>query len=99
MPNAYTKSEQLHKSLEIFYRHKVQLPLGQCVSLLYRIVTDRDTGKQKGFAFLEYFDTQTAESAIRNLNEFDLNGRKLKVHFAANDMDSKLRTGQGKGVS
>ncbi len=73
--------------------------LGQCVNLLYRIVTDRDTGKQKGFAFLEYFDTQTAESAIRNMNEFDLNGRKLKVHFAANDMDSKLRTGQGKGVS
>ena len=59
-------------------------------------MTDRDTGKQKGFAFLEFFDTQTAESAIRNLNEHDLNGRKLKVHFAANDMDSKIR--QGKGV-
>ena len=62
---------------------------------LCRIVTDRDTGKQKGFAFLEFFDTQTAESAIRNLNEHDLNGRKLKVHFAANDMDSKIRQGKG----
>ena len=66
------------------------------LSAIHRIVTDRDTGKQKGFAFLEFFDTQTAESAIRNLNEHDLNGRKLKVHFAANDMDSKIR--QGKGV-
>ncbi|CAL5225319.1 g8121 [Coccomyxa viridis] len=64
-----------------------------------RIVTDRDTGKQKGFAFLEFFDTQTAESAIRNLNEHDLNGRKLKVHFAANDMDSKIRQGKESGDS
>ncbi len=63
----------------------------------YRVVTDRDTGKQKGFAFVEFFDPQTAESAVRNLNEHDLNGRKLKVNFAANDMDSKIR--QGKGVS
>ena len=70
--------------------------VSQVLLALCRIVTDRDTGKQKGFAFLEFFDTQTAESAIRNLNEHDLNGRKLKVHFAANDMDSKIR--QGKGV-
>ena len=67
------------------------------IHLLYRVVTDRDTGKQKGFAFVEFFDPQTAESAVRNLNEHDLNGRKLKVNFAANDMDSKIR--QGKGVS
>lgn len=67
------------------------------IHLLYRVVTDRDTGKQKGFAFIEFFDPQTAESAVRNLNEHDLNGRKLKVNFAANDMDSKIR--QGKGVS
>ena len=61
-----------------------------------RIVTDRDTGRQRGFSFLEFHDVTTAEAAVRNLNEHDLNGRKLKVHFAANDMDSKSRS-QGKG--
>ena len=61
-----------------------------------RIVTDRDTGRQRGFSFLEFHDVTTAEAAVRNLNEHDLNGRKLKVHFAANDMDSKSRS-QSKG--
>jgi hypothetical protein len=78
--------------------HTRQIYLSKAlIYLLYRVVTDRDTGKQKGFAFVEFFDPQTAESAVRNLNEHDLNGRKLKVNFAANDMDSKIR--QGKGVS
>lgn len=63
--------------------------------LLHRIVTDRDTGKQKGFAFIEYYDKQTAEASVRNLADHDLNGRKLKVHFAENDMDSKIRQGKG----
>ena len=60
-----------------------------------RIVTDRETGKQKGFAFIEYYEPQTAQSAVRNLDQADLTGRKLKVTFAQKDMDSVERQRRG----
>lgn len=59
--------------------------------IFYRIVSDRETGKQKGFAFIEYYDWQTAQSAIRNLDQHELNGRKLKINFAEKDHDSGHR--------
>ncbi|EIE26802.1 hypothetical protein COCSUDRAFT_46235 [Coccomyxa subellipsoidea C-169] len=62
--------------------------------LVRRIVTDRDTGRQKGFAFIEYYDWQTAQSAIRNLDGYDLNGRKVIVKFAEKDHDSTARPGR-----
>uniref|UniRef100_A0A0M3IDL6 RRM domain-containing protein n=1 Tax=Ascaris lumbricoides TaxID=6252 RepID=A0A0M3IDL6_ASCLU len=48
-----------------------------------RLVHDRETGKPKGYGFCEYNDPQTAESAIRNLNGYELNGRQLRVDSAA----------------
>lgn len=47
---------------------------------------DKDTGKPRGFAFCEYSDIETASSAIRNLNGFDINGRGLKVDYADSEM-------------
>uniref|UniRef100_A0A914Q3Q7 RRM domain-containing protein n=1 Tax=Panagrolaimus davidi TaxID=227884 RepID=A0A914Q3Q7_9BILA len=55
----------------------------------FRLVRDRDTGKPKGFGFCEYQDVQTAEAAIRNLNEFELHGRNLKVDSAVNSANEK----------
>ena len=49
------------------------------------MVYDRDTGKPKGYAFCEYKDEASAMSAMRNLNDRDLNGRKLRVDFADNN--------------
>lgn len=46
-----------------------------------RILQDKDTGKPKGFAFVEYFDTNSALSAIKHLDQTELNGRKIKVGF------------------
>lgn len=46
------------------------------------MVTDRDTGKPKGFAFCEFYDIPTAVSAQRNLHGYEFNGRKLRVDFA-----------------
>ena len=48
-----------------------------------RILTDKDTGKPKGFAFVEYFDTNTALSAITHLDQTEMNNRKIKVGYPA----------------
>jgi cleavage stimulation factor subunit 2 len=47
-----------------------------------RIATDPETMNPRGFAFIEYQDHQAALSAIRNMNDFELNGRKIRVNFS-----------------
>ena len=54
------------------------------------VVKDRDTGRAKGFAFIEMENLQEATIAIENLNEKDFRGRLLRVNLA-ND-DNKRRT-------
>ena len=46
------------------------------------IVTDRDTGQARGFAFVEMADAQAAATAISQLNGTELNGRTLNVNEA-----------------
>ncbi|KGG50347.1 hypothetical protein DI09_75p70 [Mitosporidium daphniae] len=47
-----------------------------------RLVFDRETGKSKGYGFCEYHDTETARSCVRNLSNYELNGRNLRLDFA-----------------
>jgi len=51
--------------------------------LSFRLVYDRETGKPKGYGFCEYKDTETAQSAMRNLNGTEIHGRQLRVDSAA----------------
>jgi RNA recognition motif-containing protein len=44
-----------------------------------RIITDANTGRSKGFGFVEMEDQAMAEKAIETLNGADLQGRALKV--------------------
>jgi RNA recognition motif-containing protein len=46
------------------------------------IVTDRDTGQARGFAFVEMTDSNAARKAIAELNGAELNGRALNVNEA-----------------
>ena len=46
------------------------------------VVTDRDTGRSRGFAFVEMADSAEADRAIAALNGADLNGRALNVNEA-----------------
>ncbi|MGJ3502494.1 RNA recognition motif domain-containing protein [Piscirickettsia salmonis] len=46
-----------------------------------RVITDRDTGRSKGFAFVE-FQTQEQAQAALELDGKDSGGRNLKVNMA-----------------
>ncbi len=47
-----------------------------------RIITDRDSGRSKGFGFVEMEDSSAAQEAISELNNTDFGGRNLKVNEA-----------------
>ena len=51
----------------------------------FKLVYDRESGKPKGYGFCEYKDQETALSAMRNLNQYELNGRNLRVDNATNE--------------
>jgi len=57
-----------------------------------RLVTDKETGKPKGYGFVEYADQSTAQSAIRNLSGREVHGRNLRV-----DSASQTQGGSGGG--
>ena len=47
-----------------------------------QIITDRDTGRSKGFGFVQMADDAAAEKAIAQLNGKDVGGRNLTVNEA-----------------
>jgi RNA recognition motif-containing protein len=46
------------------------------------VIQDRDTGRSKGFGFVEMADDNAAQEAIRGLNDTQHNGRPLTVNEA-----------------
>lgn len=63
----------------------------------FRLVVDRETGKPKGYGFCEYRDEETAASARRNLQGYEINGRQLRVDYAENDKSVDRNRDQGRG--
>ena len=47
-----------------------------------KVVKDRETGRSKGFAFVEMQDDEEAKRAIEELNEKELEGRRMVVKEA-----------------
>ena len=47
-----------------------------------RIIEDRETGRPKGFGFVEMPNQDEAENAIKSLNEKEFKGREIKVNQA-----------------
>lgn len=61
-----------------------------------QIVTDRDTGRSKGFGFVEMGDDQSAKAAIAALDGKDVDGRALTVN-EARPREDRGRSGGGGG--
>ena len=47
-----------------------------------KVIMDRETGRSKGFGFVEMSDASEAQAAIRELNEAVMSGRPLRVNEA-----------------
>ena len=55
-------------------------PHGQVLSV--KVATDRETGRSRGFGFVEMGSEQEADHAIRELDGFQMGGRSLAVRVA-----------------
>ncbi|KAK5078935.1 hypothetical protein LTS08_003912 [Lithohypha guttulata] len=53
--------------------------VGQVTS--FRLMTDSGTGKPRGYGFATYADPDQAASAVRNLNDYEVGGRKIRVDW------------------
>jgi RNA recognition motif-containing protein len=81
-------------------------PFGTVQSV--QVITDRDTGRSKGFGFVEMDTDAQAQAAIQGLHDQDHDGRRLTVDeakprvartvgFAGGSIDGSGRTGGGGG--
>ncbi len=61
-----------------------------------KIITDRETGQSKGFAFVTLGDQSQLNAAIEALNDHDYNGRPLRVN-ASEPKESRPGGGGGGG--
>lgn len=53
---------------------------GKVVSV--KIITDKYSGRSKGFGFVEFEDEKAAEEAVKMFNETEVDGRKIVVNIA-----------------
>jgi cold-inducible RNA-binding protein len=60
-----------------------------------QVIMDRDTGRSKGFGFVEMGNDQEAQAAINALNGQDVDGRSLTVNEAKPREDRGGRSGGG----
>jgi len=63
------------------------------------IVTDRDSGQPRGFAFVEMSERQAADAAIAQLNGTELRGRAMNVNEARPKPEGGGSRGGGGGFN
>jgi RNA recognition motif-containing protein len=62
-----------------------------------QVIMDRDTGRSKGFGFVEMGSDQEAQAAIAAMNGVERDGRSLTVNEARPKTDGGGRGGKGGG--
>jgi RNA recognition motif-containing protein len=61
-----------------------------------RIITDRDTGRPRGFAFVEMSTPESAQAAIQSLDNTQFNGRTLYVVMSEEQRERRPNTAYGR---
>jgi len=61
------------------------------------VIKDRETGRSRGFAFVEMPDVTQAQEAIENINLAEIAGRRVTVNEARPKADRPRRGGGGGG--
>jgi RNA recognition motif-containing protein len=61
------------------------------------VISDRDTGRSRGFGFVTFDDDESADKAVAALNGTDLDGRTIKVDVAQAKQRSNGGGGGGRG--
>ncbi|WHZ09598.1 MAG: RNA-binding protein [Burkholderiaceae bacterium] len=61
-----------------------------------KVITERDTGRSKGFGFVEMSTDEEAQAAIAGLNGKNMGGRDLTVNIAR-PMEARAPRGNGGG--
>jgi RNA recognition motif-containing protein len=74
-----TRSEELRQAFE-----------GFCSVVEAKVISDRDTGRSRGFGFVTLADGSDVQEAIRHMDGFLLDGRNLRVN-EANDRPAPSR--------
>ena len=69
--------------------------IGEVVSA--KVATDRDTGRSRGFGFVEFADEASNQKAIDTLNGKELDGRAINVSVARPKEDRPPRKNYGGG--
>jgi RNA recognition motif-containing protein len=85
---AYATSEE---GLRAFFEE-----VGQVASV--KIITDRETGRSRGFAFVEFDSDDDGNKAIEELNGAELDGKQLVVN-EARPQEDRPRRDSGRGYS
>ncbi len=59
-----------------------------------KVITDRETGRSRGFGFVTFTDEEAGAKAISEMDGSDMDGRTIKVNEA---QDKPVRSGGGRG--
>jgi len=61
-----------------------------------KLITDRDTGRPRGFGFVEMGNSEDADKAISELNGYEMDGRQLNVNEARERTNGGGGNGRGR---
>ena len=72
------------------------LILGGFFGCTAKVISDRDSGRSRGFGFVNFSSEDSAQTAMSAMDGQELNGRSIRVNFA-NERPSGTRYGGGDG--